>query len=52
VFWSGMEESTGVPAPRLMRDRGLLSLVAAASERVRGHEIAQKQAESERKRAS
>jgi hypothetical protein len=49
VFWSGMEESSGVPAPRLMRDRGLLSLVATASERVRGHEAAAK--EAERKRA-
>jgi hypothetical protein len=49
VFWSGMEEVSGVPAPRLMRDRGLLSLVASASERVRGHEAAAK--EAERKRA-
>lgn len=52
VFWSGMEEVTGVPAPKLMRDRGLLSLVATASERIRSQEEARVRAESERKRAS
>lgn len=44
VFWSGMEKETGIPAPRLMRDRGLLSLVAAASERARVYEEAEKKA--------
>jgi hypothetical protein len=52
VFWSGMEEVTGKPAPELMRDRGLLSLVAAASERIRSQEDARNRAESERRKAS
>jgi hypothetical protein len=51
VFWSGAEEVTGSPAPVLMLDRGLLSLVATCSERARGTEEAHKRAESERKRA-
>jgi hypothetical protein len=51
VFWANMEEVTGVPAARLMRDRGLPSVVVAASERVRAYEEAQKRAEANRKRA-
>lgn len=52
VFWSGAEHETGIPAPRLMRDRGLLSLVASNSELVRGREEAQARAEQESKRRS
>jgi hypothetical protein len=50
VFWSGAEHETGIPAPKLMRDRGLLSLVASNSELVRGREEAQARAEQESKR--
>lgn len=42
VFWSGMANETGVAAARLMRDRGLLSLVAEASELARARAEAEK----------
>jgi hypothetical protein len=52
VFWAAAEESTGVPAPRLMRDRGLLSLVAASSVRVKAMDDARAEAESKHKRSA
>jgi hypothetical protein len=50
VFWSGLEFELKTPATRLMRDRGLLSLVATASEQSRGREEAMAKAERERKK--
>jgi len=50
VFWSGLEHELGIPAPRLMRERGLLSLIASAAEMARGREEAYARAERESKR--
>ena len=48
VFWSGMEFELKTPVPQLRRDRGLLSLVATASEQARGRAEALERAERER----
>lgn len=52
VFWSGMEFETKTPTPVLMRDRGLLSLVATASEHARGRAEAEARAKAERKQGA
>lgn len=49
VFWSGLEMELKEAAPKLMRDRGLLSLIAMASELARGRAEADAQAKRGRK---
>lgn len=49
VFFTAMEFETGTPVPRLMRDRGLLSLVATAGEHARGRAEAEDRAKHQRK---